>query len=159
MCNLVFQFRFLRQQLRANLFTFLPASSNKNKWSKQFSIRPHRRRTLTAQSSSPGGANVPSHHNACFLRPIGVQNPNGISIGSAIFAQFTAECRRACPGMSCPLEIAPLRRKSGPHLMGLHAFIGPLVSITQTASRSVQPFCRAHYCDRQTDRQTTLLGR
>jgi len=26
------------------------------------------------------------------------------------------------------------------------------------ASQSVQPFLEAHYCDKQTDRQTTLLG-
>ena len=30
-----------------------------------------------------------------------VHNPNGISIGSAMFAQITAECRRACP-RACP---------------------------------------------------------
>ena len=30
--------------------------------------------------------------NTCFLRPRRVHNPNGISIGSAVFAQITAEC-------------------------------------------------------------------
>jgi len=33
-------------------------------------------------------------------------------------------------------------------------FLGPIQVLTQTASRSVQPFCRAHYCDRPTDRPT-----
>jgi len=33
-------------------------------------------------------------------------------------------------------------------------FLGSLEYSTQTASRSIQPFCRAHYCDRPTDRQT-----
>jgi len=32
--------------------------------------------------------------NSCFLRPTRVQNPNGNSISSAVFAQLTAQCRR-----------------------------------------------------------------
>jgi len=32
------------------------------------------------------------HHPTRFLGPIRAYNPNGISIGSAIFAQMTAEC-------------------------------------------------------------------
>jgi len=40
--------------------------------------------------------NVPQHHSTpsytWFLVPIWVQNPNGISIGLAVFAQITAEC-------------------------------------------------------------------
>jgi len=39
--------------------------------------------------------------NTCFLGPTRVHNPNDISIGSAVFAQITAECRytlqRAAP--------------------------------------------------------------
>jgi len=61
-------------------------------------------------------------YNVCFLGPTRVHNPNGDSIGSAIFAQFTAECRRACPqnvpyGMSLvyTLKIVPIRLgRSGP---------------------------------------------
>jgi len=45
--------------------------------------------------------------NTWFLGPKRVNTPNGISIGSAIFAQFTAVRRRACTGMSFPLKIAP----------------------------------------------------
>jgi len=32
--------------------------------------------------------------NLCFLQPIQVNNPNGKSIGSAVFAKPTAQCRR-----------------------------------------------------------------
>ena len=65
--------------------------------------RPHRRRTRTARSYSPDGANTPC--NTSVLGPIRVHSPNGFSIGSAIFAQLTAECRRACPGMSFALKL------------------------------------------------------
>jgi len=37
--------------------------------------------------------------NTYFLGPTRAHNPNGISIGSAIIAHLTAECRRACPCM------------------------------------------------------------
>jgi len=49
----------------------------------------------------------------CFLRPIRIHNPNGKSIASAIFAQLTAKCRRACPGMSFPQIIAPSHGSHG----------------------------------------------
>jgi len=39
---------------------------------------------------------------------------------------------------------------SGPHL--IRGSLGPRESSTQTASRSVQLFCRVHYCDRQPNR-------
>ena len=35
-----------------------------------------------------------------------------------------------------------------------YASFGPPESTTQSVSRAVQPFCRAHWCDRPTDRQT-----
>jgi len=49
------------------------------------------------------------HQCALYLIPLRtrVHNPNVISIGLAIFAQLTAECRRACSGMSFSLKIAP----------------------------------------------------
>jgi len=34
--------------------------------------------------------------NTCFLGPTLVHNPNGILIGSTVFAQVMAVCRRAC---------------------------------------------------------------
>jgi len=52
--------------------------------------------------------------NTCFLAPTQVHNPNCISIGSAIFAQLTAECRRACPGISFFLKLRCRMERSGP---------------------------------------------
>jgi len=52
-------------------------------------------------------------------------------------AQLTAECRRAYPAMLFPLKIAPSHGDLDPHLK--HASLGQPESITQTASRSVQP--------------------
>jgi len=75
--------------------------------------------------------------NLCFLLPVRVHNANGKLLGSAIFAH-SRHCHRACPSMSFSLIIAPSHRGSGPHV--IHAFFGPPESITQTASRFVQPF-------------------
>ena len=44
--------------------------------------------------------------NTCFFGPTRVHNPNGISISSAVFAQFMSECHRACWEMSFPIKIA-----------------------------------------------------
>ena len=53
--------------------------------------------------------------NTCLLWSTQVYNPNGISIGSAVFAQITAECRyslqRAAP---FSLKITPSHGGSGP---------------------------------------------
>jgi len=66
----------------------------------------------------------------CFIQPTRLHNPNGESMGSAIFAQLTAECRRAYPGMSFPLIIVPSHwiGDLGPHL--IHASLGPPESIS-----------------------------
>ena len=64
--------------------------------------KPYRRRRRTAQSYSPGGANVPSHVgtvgatwrirlNLCFLRSTRVHNPNSKSTRSSVLAQLTAK--------------------------------------------------------------------
>jgi len=50
-------------------------------------------------------------------------------------AQLTTECRHACPGMSFLIKM--------PHL--IHVSLGPPDSITQTASRSVQPFLHSFF--------------
>jgi len=102
--------------------------------------------------------------NSCFLGPTRVQIPSAISIGTAIFAQLTAECPYApilyngpsTPAPS-PLKIVPSPSHGGSarHLIH-HGFMGPPKSSTQTTSRSVQPFCRAHYNDGPTDRPTDL---
>jgi len=69
--------------------------------------------------------------NTCFLGPTRVHNPNGTSIGSAVFAQFTSECRRTCRGMPLPLKIVPSHGD---------LYHGPPDSASQTTSRSAQPF-------------------
>jgi len=53
---------------------------------------------------SQGGSGPPS--NTCFLGPTRVQNPNDISISSAVFAQLMSERHQACWGMPCSLKIA-----------------------------------------------------
>jgi len=59
------------------------------------------------QSYSSGDNDVPPPPcNTCFLQPTRVHNSNGISIGSAVFAQLTAECHWACLSLSCPIKIA-----------------------------------------------------
>ena len=75
-----------------------------------------------------------------FPRPTGVHNLNRKSIGSAIFAQLTAEYHRSCPGISS-LIITRSHGGSKPHL--IPASLGPPESITQTVSRSMQPFSRS----------------
>jgi len=58
---------------------------------------------------------APSHgtwapSNTCFLGPTPVQNPNAISIVSAVFAQMGAECPYTLQwDASSPLKIAPSR--------------------------------------------------
>jgi len=43
--------------------------------------------------------------NTCFLWPTRVHTPISILISSALFAQLTAECCRACPGISYTLKL------------------------------------------------------
>jgi len=91
--------------------------------------------------------------NTCFLGPTRVQIQNSIPIGSAVFAQLTAErpYRPTSQWAALPFRIAHYMGRSGLHL--IHGSFGPPESSTQTVSRSVQPFCRDHYCDRPIDRQ------
>jgi len=70
-------------------------------------------------------------------------NPNGLLVGSAIFLhssrQIVGGRARACPfPKHCPFVWDYL----DPH--PTHGSLGPPESITQTTSRSVQPFCTAH---------------
>ena len=93
--------------------------------------------------------------NLCFFQPTSVHNPKSKSIGSALFAELTAQCHWACPGILSPnnclfaWEIWVLL---------IHASLGSPESITQIASRSVQQFLHGSLVW-QTDIQTTLLGR
>ena len=166
---------------------------NHDKWSKEFDIRPHRRRVRMVQSYSPGCANV-SPCNIYFIRSNQVYNTAQTTktvSGSAVLHSSRQSVVRhftACP--SPPLKIAPFHGgsepcmnptqhpkrhldrfsrfctahgrisqyfttgrlfstlklplptgRSGSHLM--HGSLGQPESSTQTASRSVQPFCMA----------------
>jgi len=67
--------------------------------------------------------------NTWFFGPTQVHIPNGISIGSAVFA--------GPPNMDSSIVFVRWRQ-CAPHVT--HASLGPPESSTQTASRSVQPF-------------------
>ena len=102
-------------------------------------------------------APVCSPSNTCFLGSSRVHNPNGISLGSAVFAQFTTESpctlqwAAPFPSQNCLLAEGDLYS----HL--IRSSLGPPESTIQTVSRSVHPFLqdsRSWQTDRQTDRQT-----
>jgi len=108
-------------------------------------------------SFSWGGIWTPS--NSWFLVPFWAHNPNSITTGWAVFAQMTTECpyalQRPFPLSKLPLSMGA----SGRHL--IHGSLSPPESSSQMASRSVQTFLQGSLgwqTDRQTDRQTTLLG-
>jgi len=67
--------------------------------------------------------------NTCFLGPSGVHNPNGISIGSAVFAQLSAQSPYTLEWAALfPLKIAPRMGDLDPPSLNPHK------SSTQTAS-------------------------
>ena len=82
--------------------------------------------------------------NTCFLGLTPVHNPNGISIGSAIFVQLTSQCRQACRRTPFPSNLPlplPIGR-SGPHVIR-----GSWVHMTQHPKwhlHRVSHFCTAH---------------
>jgi len=85
------------------------------------------------------GRPSPSHGwiwTSWFLGPTRVLNPNGIAIGSAVFAQLTAEHLYTLKWAALPPENYPFPWGTGPHL--IHGSLGPPKSSTQTGSRSVQ---------------------
>jgi len=77
--------------------------------------------------------------NLCFLRPTRAHNPNGKRIGSAVLAQFTAESPYNYNGLCFPPKLTLPTGDLDSHLT--HDSLGPAEPTTQTASRSVQPFC------------------
>jgi len=90
--------------------------------------------------------------NTSFLGSTLVLNPNGISIGSAVFAQLTADRPYNLQWAALPLKIAPSHQGSGPHLIMV-----PWANLTPQPKRHLSRFNRfrsAHYS--VTDRQTTL---
>ena len=100
---------------------------------------------------SMGKSGSPS--NAWFHWPTQVLNTNGISIGSAVFAEFTTECPYTLQWDShFPIKGSKLSLPMGdldPHL--IRGSLGPPESTTQTASQSVQPFLQG-WLVWQTDR-------
>jgi len=89
--------------------------------------------------------------NSWFLVPVRAHNPNGIMLGSAVFALVTAECPctlqwTAHPPQNCPFPWMDL----DPNL--IRGSLGPPESSTQTASRSVQPFLQGWGLTSVTDR-------
>jgi len=86
-----------------------------------------------------------------------VHIPKDISIGSAVFAQLTANCpytiQWAAP---LPLIIAPSHRCSGPHL--IHGFFGHQSPQTNDISIGSEVFAGLTIVtDRQTDHATRLV--
>jgi len=87
-------------------------------------------------------------------------NPNGNSIGSAVFAQGTAECPTRYNGTPLSPQHCFFPWGCGPHL--IHGSLGPPESSSQTASWSVQPFWHGSLVwqsDRPTDRPTNHATR
>jgi len=76
--------------------------------------------------------------NTWFFGPSQVLKQNDILIGSAVFAQLTAECAILYNGPPLSLQNCPFHRGMNFHL--IHGSLGLSKSSTQTASRSVQPF-------------------
>ena len=88
--------------------------------------------------------------NTLFLGPIQGNNPNGISIGSAVFAQMSAECPYTLQwDAPFPLKIVHSYADLDRHL--IHGSLGLPESLTQTTSRSVLPFLQGSLVS-QTDR-------
>jgi len=88
----------------------------------------------------------------CFLS-IRVHNPNGTSIGSAVFAQMTAECLYTLQWFACfPSKLPLPMLSSRPHL--ILGSLSPPESATQMATWSFQPFLQIWQTDRATERPT-----
>ena len=92
-----------------------------------------------------------------------IQIPNGVSIGSAVFAQLTAECPYTVQWSAhSPSKLALPMWDLDLHL--IHGSLGPPQSLTQMASRSVQPFLQGSllwHTDRRTNHATrsVIIGR
>ena len=113
-------------------------------------------RGITLKLSLPLGRSRPPP-NTWSLGPTLVFIPNAMLIGLAVFLQLSGEYPYTLQwGGTCPPKLPLPLTDRGPNVK--HDSLGPPESTIQTVSRSVQPFCRAHHCDQQTDtdRQTTL---
>ena len=104
---------------------------------------------------SYGGSEPPS--NTWFLWPTRAQNPNSISIGSAVFVQHSSP--HSVPTyftMSCPPpHNCPFPWGSGPPSNTW--FLGPTSLQPKRQLDRFSRFCRAHYCDKPTDHATRCV--
>jgi len=89
----------------------------------------------------------------CF-GPMKAHNPNGTSIGSAVFAQMTAECPYTVQWFACfPLKLPLPMLASGPHV--IRVSLGLPEFAMQMATWLFQPFLQGSLVtDWQSDRQT-----
>jgi len=90
--------------------------------------------------------------NTWFLGPIRANNPNGISIDSVVFAQLTTVSPYFTMVRHFTLKVTPSHGGSGadPHVI----FDIPWAHLSLQPKRHLclfSHFCRAYYCDRQTD--------
>jgi len=96
-------------------------------------------------------------YNTWFLGSSQLSFLNGILIGSVVIAHLTAECPYT-------LQLAiPSPSKLPPHVVGSGypsntRFLGPSRVLSPNGISSGQPVCRAHYCDRPTDRPRYSVG-
>ena len=90
--------------------------------------------------------------NLCFLRSTRVHNANGKSIGSAIFAQFKSECRRACRGMPFNSILHLPMGDLCPHL-----HVVPWVHPTEHSKRYLDRFSRFYAASQHYVRRCGLL--
>jgi len=106
----------------------------------------------------PRGIWTPS--NTRFLGPIQAHKPNGISIGSAVFTQMTAQCPYTLQwDAPYPLKIAPSHGGSGlPSNIWFPGSTRVLNANGISIGSAVLAWLTS-VTDRQTDRQTTLLTR
>ena len=136
---------------------------------KEIDIRPHR---IAVQWYSPScAASVPMCHCAIplgdtsgeygkklyFVRPTRVHNPNYKSIGLAVFAQLTTETPYTLQLVSLSPKMPLPTRDLGPSLI-YDSTVPIRTQNLNGISIGSAVFAAAHLCDRQTDRQNTLLG-
>jgi len=94
--------------------------------------------------------------NTWFLGPTWVFIPDGMSVDSAVFAQFTVGypalyCYCITGAARCPRNCPFFREDLGLHL--IHGSLGPPECAPQMAFQRFR-HCRANACDQQTDRCT-----
>ena len=123
-----------------------------NKWSKEFNIRPHRRRTLAVQSHSPM---CPRVTHASFGPPESTTQTASRSVKPFLHSsrQSVVAHVGACPRPSPSKLLIPV---GDLELHPIYSSLSQSEPTTEfTASRPVRPFLQGYsVTDRQTDRET-----